>query len=67
MYVLLIKVRSFLLVDVHFFLKQGMVAGLDLTTGQACNPADMGIFDNYRYVSKKKAKRVQKTFKNSFL
>ena len=26
----------------------GVVAGLDLTTGAACSPADLGVFDNYR-------------------
>mmetsp|Transcript_89770 Transcript_89770/g.239862 ORF Transcript_89770/g.239862 Transcript_89770/m.239862 type:complete len:535 (+) Transcript_89770:59-1663(+) len=26
----------------------GLVAGLDLSTGGACSPADAGIFDNYR-------------------
>ena len=26
----------------------GIIAGLDVNTGTACSPADIGVFDNYR-------------------
>jgi len=31
--------------DAHL---QGIIAGMDLTTGEASDPTDMGIYDNYR-------------------
>jgi T-complex protein 1 subunit zeta len=26
----------------------GVVAGMDITTGEACSPEDLGVYDNYR-------------------
>jgi T-complex protein 1 subunit zeta len=36
------------LINVQDAQMSGMVAGLDVSTGEACSPVDMGIFDNYR-------------------
>jgi T-complex protein 1 subunit zeta len=36
------------LINVQDAQMEGQLAGLDVTTGQACSPVDMGIFDNYR-------------------
>ena len=26
----------------------GTIAGMDITTGEACAPEDLGVYDNYR-------------------
>ena len=36
------------LINVQDAQMSGMLAGLDVSTGEACSPVDMGIFDNYR-------------------
>jgi T-complex protein 1 subunit zeta len=37
------------LINVQDAQMSGMTAaGLDLTTGEACSPVDLGIYDNYR-------------------
>jgi T-complex protein 1 subunit zeta len=36
------------LINVQDAQMSGMLAGLDVSTGEACSPVDMGIYDNYR-------------------
>jgi len=36
------------LINVQDAQMEGQLAGLDVTTGQACSPVDLGIYDNYR-------------------